>query len=265
MAPAITDPPHRARFAAHQERLGLIDGRVVGGVLDHVQRPAVAHARGLSDPHRRCEVMSSPDERRGSRDPPEDFGRNRRHCEQLHELAPRFRHRRRVGELEVVRLHRVPARTQRLPQTLEVEGASLPQTVVGVCGRLREETHQRRSKLGRGFERRQTERVHEHQSAEPLAVIACEAGSDRASEQMSDEDGRRRAGALDQLGEPCDHSIDVELAGGHRRGALAGQVGRDHAMGRHQPRDHPHPRRRVRPGAVEQNNGRTSSTLEYRG
>jgi hypothetical protein len=130
---------------------------------------------------------------------------------------------------------------------------------------LREETHQGRSELGRRLERCQTESVHEHQSADLLAAIGCEAGGDRPAEQVSNQDGRRRAGALDQLGEPRHHSIDVELAGGDRRGALAGQVGRDHVMGRYQPRDHPQPRRRVGTGSVEQNDGRTSSTLEHCG
>lgn len=32
-----------------QQRFGLFDGRVVAGLVDHVQRPAVTDARGLGD------------------------------------------------------------------------------------------------------------------------------------------------------------------------------------------------------------------------
>ena len=42
--------------------LRLVEGGVVGGVLDDVQRPAVAGARLLSDAERRRQVVPAPDQ-----------------------------------------------------------------------------------------------------------------------------------------------------------------------------------------------------------
>ena len=49
------------------ERLGLLDRRVVGAVLDHVQGPAVLRGDILGDCQRRREVLPSPDQRRRAR------------------------------------------------------------------------------------------------------------------------------------------------------------------------------------------------------
>ena len=77
------------------------------------------------------------------------------------------------------------------------------------------------------LERRQAERVHEHQLAEPVAVVAGEAGRDGPAQRVAHENGRRWTGVFDQLAQPRQHAIGVERAVAHLRAALAGQVG-DH-------------------------------------
>ena len=54
-----------------------------------------------------------------------------------------------------------------------------------VLGRLRDEFGQGEPELRRRLERRQAERVDEHQPAEPVAVVAGEAGRDGAAERIA--------------------------------------------------------------------------------
>ena len=119
--------------------------------------------------------------------------------------------------------------------------------------------------LGAGRNRPEPERVHQHQPAEPVAVVDGEAGRDRAAEHVPDQHGRRRAGPLDQLAEPREHAVGVQRAVGHLRGAVAGQVGSDHAMGRHQLRDHPHPLGRELARAVQEDDRRAVAALQHGG
>ena len=148
---------------------------------------------------------------------------------------------------------------------VQIEGASPPETVVRVLGRLRDEFGQGQPELRRRLERRQAERVDEHQPAEPIAALAGEAGGDGAAEDLPHQHGRRRAGALDQLAEPCEHAIGVERAVSHLRGSVTRQVGGDHAVGRHQIRDHPHPLGRVLSRAVQQHDRRAVTAFQHGG
>ena len=247
-----------------QERFGLLDRGVVGGVLDHVQRPVVAGARGLGDGQPRREVVAPPDQGGGSGDPGEVRRRDRRRPELRHESAESGHHAWRAGTVDVVRLERLPLFTHPLAQAVQIERTVAPQTVVRVLGRLRQEVVQGEAELGRGLEPRQTERVHEHQPAEQVTLVGGEAGRDRATERIPHERWRRRAGALDQLTEPRDNALGVQFAAvGHRRRAVARQVGGDHPIGRHQVRDHLHPMRRVSRRTVQQDRRRAVTTLQH--
>ena len=87
----VAGPPSGRGFERLAERLQeclrLFDGRIVAGILDHVQRPSVAGARGLGDRQLRREVVAAPDQGRGNGDPRQLRRRDRGHPEQLHEAA----------------------------------------------------------------------------------------------------------------------------------------------------------------------------------
>ena len=68
---------------------------------------------------------------------------------------------------------------------------------------------------GAGWNGARAERVDKHQLAEPVAVVAGEAGGDGAAENLPHQHRRRRAGVLDQLAEPREHAIGVQRAVGH--------------------------------------------------
>ena len=77
--------------SAARSALRSASGCSMGGsspaVLDHVQRPSVAGARGLGDRQRRREVVPPPDQGRGNGDPCQLRRRDRRHPELLHEAV----------------------------------------------------------------------------------------------------------------------------------------------------------------------------------
>jgi hypothetical protein len=170
-----------------------------------------------------------------------------------------------VGAVEVVCLDPLPALTHLIPHAVQVKGALLPETVVCVLGRLREEVGQGESKLLRRLERRQAERIREHQPTKPITLGAGEAGRDGAAENLPHQYGWRGAGLLDQLAEPRDHAIGVQGAVGHRRDSVARQVGGNHTMGRRQVRDHPYPLRGMLAWAVQKHHRRTVSALQHDG
>ena len=92
-----------------------------------------------------------------------------------------------------------------------------------------------------------------------------EAGRDGAPENVPDQRGRRRAGALDQVVEPPEDAIGVERAADHLGRAVARQVRRDDAMGGHEIRDHPQPLGRVLSRAVQQNDRWAVTTFQHGG
>ena len=75
---------------------------------------------------------------------------------------------------------------------------------------LREEIRQGEPELRRRLERAQAERVHEHEPAEPVAVLTGEAGRDGAAEQLSHQSRRRLAGLLDQPAQPLHDASGID-------------------------------------------------------
>ena len=60
--------------------------------------------------------------------------------------------------------------------------------------------------------RRQTERVHQDKPTELVAVSDGEPRPDGASEQVTNQVGRRRAGPFDELAEPREHTVGGRVA-----------------------------------------------------
>jgi hypothetical protein len=243
------------------ERLGLLDRRVVRAVLDHVQRPAVARARRLGHRHRRREVVASPDQRGGDG----DVRQIRRCGERRQEGAERRLHARRAGSLDVVGPKRLPALVHALAQAVQVGGAVLPQAVVRELRWVRQERVQRPAELRRRIECCEAERVDEHQAADPVGMLAGEACGDRPAQRLAHQQRRRRARALDQLAEPRQHALRVEIAVDHDGVALAGEVGGDHAVACRERRDDAQPVGGVAARPVEQDDRRPRAALQYDG
>ena len=140
-----------------------------------------------------------------------------------------------------------------------------PERFVSVLGGVGQKAMQCEPEVRCGLERRQAERIHEDQLAEPVAVVAGKAGADGPAERVPHENGRRWAGVFDQLAQPRHHAIGVEGAVPHLRAALAGQVGDHQRVRAHQISDHPHPVAGVSPRAVQQHHRRTFAPLQHGG
>ena len=262
-----TEPLHAERGAQRtQELVGLFDGRVVGSPVDHMQRPAVACAGVLGDREPGRQVVTAPNQagRHGYRGQL-TLG-DRRDAELLHQGTDRGHHPRCAGPVDVVVLERVPVLSHTRTHAGQVERAVLPEQVVRVLVRLRQELIDGEAELGRGLEVDETEPVHEHQAAEPVPVGGREACPDRAAQRLPDEHGRLRAGAFDEQAEPFQHALGVQPdAVCHDRGAVARQVRCDHPMGRDEIRDHPQPVRRVARRPMQEDERWTLAPLEQRG
>jgi hypothetical protein len=63
-----------------------------------------------------------------------------------------------------------------------------------------------------------------------VTAATGEAGGDGAAEQLPHHRGRRHASLLDQLAEPGEHASGIQRAIRHFRGAVARQIGDDHAI-----------------------------------
>ena len=85
---------------------------------------------------------------------------------------------------------------------------------------------------------------------EPVAVGGSEARRDRAAQRVTRPAPAATAHVRSISSPSQARRVGVERAASRR--AVAGQVGRDHAMRLHQAGDHPHPVRGVRAGPVEQ-------------
>ena len=153
------------RCGARQERFGLLDRRVVAGVVDHVQRPAEAGAGRLGDRQRHLEVVAAPDQGRRNGDPCQVRRRDRRHAELRHEAAERGLHRRACGPGRGRRPPTAPTAAQllRKPSRSTKHCRKSPSRVL--LGRLLHEAVQREPELGAGSNGGQAERVHQHQPA----------------------------------------------------------------------------------------------------
>ena len=91
-----------------------------------------------------------------------------------------------AGAVEVVGGERLPALAHPLAQAVEVERALAPQAVVRAPRSVaRGSASSASAEPRRGLERGQAERVHEHEPAEPVAVVGGEAGRDRAAERVA--------------------------------------------------------------------------------
>ena len=219
---------HRAQRA--RERLGLLDGRIVGRAVDHVQRPAPAGTHRRGDGERRGEVVAAPHERRRRRDLRELGGRHGAERELLHHRAER---RAGVGgarPLQVRRHERRPRSADRGAEAGQVMRAAVPQRLVRGLLRILGERLQRHPERRRRRERREPEGVDEHEPPDAAGVGGGEPGRDRAAERLSGERGRRRARRVDELGEPAQDELRVELGAGGQGRALAREVRRDHPV-----------------------------------
>src|SRR5206468_8268703 len=139
-----------------------------------------------------------------------DYG----HCELPHEDAERRLAAARARAVERVRGVRLPALTHRVPQPAEVGGAVLHQPLEGASCRPRDVAEERERKSRPGPKSRETERVDEHERAEAVAVVDREPCRQRAAAEMADEDRRRVAATVDQLAEPAQEAVGVELTVG---------------------------------------------------
>ena len=97
-------------------------------------------------------------------------------------------------------------------------------------------------------------------------MVGGEAGRDRAAERVA-RPATGGDGQVRSISSPSQASTRSASSGAavDLRGAVAGQVGRDHAVRRHQVRDHPHPVGRVRARAVQQHHRRAVAALEHGG
>ena len=129
--------------------------------------------------------------------------------------------------------------------------------------RPREEGVQRRPEAWRRGERRQPERVDEHEAVEPIAVLRREARCDGAAQRDSHERRPRVARLLDQRVEPGDH-VGCRPTRGRSRRSLSRQVRRDHAVCLRERRDDAAPVQGVRHGPVEQHDRRAFAPYQHR-
>ena len=191
------------------------------------------------------------------------FFRDRPQRERLHERAETAHRVRLLEQLERVATQRAPARAHRVAHGIEVERADAPQVVVRRSVRPREEGVQCRPEAwGRG-ERRQPERVDEHEAVESIAVLRREARCDGATQRDSHQRRPRVARLLDQRVEPGDH-VGCRPTPGRSRRSLSRQVRRDHAVCLRERRDDAAPMQGVRHGAVQQHDRRAFAPDQHR-
>ncbi len=210
------------------------------------------------------QVLSAPDEGRGHRDPLQHLGGNGRQAELLHDLMQRGLALRRAHPLQAVAVEGLPSLAHVGPKAIEVERAVAPQAVERGLVRPREECGQRAAEFGRRVERCQAQRVHQHQSCDPVAVTRREPGRDGAADHVAEQHSRHRRGPVEQLTQPLDHVVRRQCAPIDGRGAMTGQVGSDNPMPADQLGDHPQPLERMFARAVQQHERRSVPTLQHR-
>ena len=113
--------------------------------------------------------------------------------------------------------------------------------VVAALGRTAQEANHRDQEPRLRPKSGEAERVDQDQGAKPLAMAARVPGGDRAAEHVSDQDRRRACAAGDQLVDPGQHPFGVERRTARGRGAVLGQVGRDHVVAGDERRHRPQP------------------------
>ena len=261
-------PAHRPRGGQRgpqrpPERLRLLDHEVAG-VLDHVERPAVAGAGRLGDPQPHHPVVATPDERGRDRDPGQLLGRDRLGPELPQHPAVGGPDARGAGTVQVVGLGRLPAlahhRLGPWPGPPPPAGGSPagcarsagPGTAPGRAGRPA------RAGTGRGCPRPPAPAADTRSGW----AIANRAAMEAPSEAPTSTGGAGQV-SLDQRAEPGEHAGGVRWAVGQLRGAQARQVGRDHAMGRHQVTHDRQPHPRPAALAVQQHHRRAVPALQH--
>ena len=209
--------------------------------------------RRLGDRQRRRQVVPAPDERDRDGDAPEVL--DRPDAVVLHQVGDAAHQPRRSRALDVVGRERLPevAHRGRAGAATSYAQRLHSRSCVSSSG-CGHELVQRGSELRGRRERRQAERVDQHEPADPLRVRERATGGHGAADRVADDHRRRGAGAVDQLGQPGRDGI-----------AAVGQVGHDHAVVAYQQRDHAQPVRGGGAGAVQQHHGRAVAALEQRG
>ncbi len=194
------------------ERLRLFEGGVVGSVLDDVQRPAERSAGSLGDAQRRGHVVATPDQCRRHGDAGQDVRWDLGHPELGHQRPDGRQPRRLLEAVDGVVAVGRPALTETLAHAVEVVDAVLHQSILGLPRRVGEVALERFSERWRRFERRQPERVDEHERSDPIAVFHCVAHRDGAAEHTADDDRCDRTRRRDDVVEPGDHPLSAEVA-----------------------------------------------------
>ena len=120
------------------EHHGLLDGRVVCRRIHDVQRPAETGAGFLRNREWSGEVVPPPHERGGHGDASQHVGIERGTERSQHRMQRRL-HRRRACEIDIVVGERGPRVAHPPSQAIDIERAVLPQLVVGLGVRLRED------------------------------------------------------------------------------------------------------------------------------
>ena len=228
--------PRTCRQARAQARRtnasGCSSGGSSAGVVDDVQRPAVAVAGRLGHAQRDRRGRGGP--RSGSSALPmlrERRGRDRAIAERLQRRADGREHARGAGAVEVVGLERPPTAGPCAPSARRGRGRRTATAWRGSprCGSAMNApsacAHRRL-----GCERREAEAVHEHELAQGRRPRGGEPGGDRAAEDLADDDRRLGAGRGDQLVEPRDEAGGVERAV-QRLGQRRGPAGRARSRG----------------------------------
>ena len=212
-------PRHRAAARASTARTaarrrnasGCSTGGSSRGVLDHVQRPAVAGARRLGDPQRRREIVPPPDQGRGDGDPREVRRRDRGHAELARSGAQRGLRARRAGAVEVVAANgsqRSPICSRRPSRSNAQRRQKRVVRVAGSGRATKRDQREPRSAAPGGTA--QPERVHEHERLSRSLWSAAKPAAMAPPSTCADQHRRRRACALDQLAEPREHAIAVQ-------------------------------------------------------
>ena len=245
------------------ERLRPLDRRVVGAVLDHVQRPAVAALAASATSSRVARswrpqmsvvgtaIRASSPGRSGAR-------------RLLHRRAERDLHARACGRARGCRPGTAPSaasaragRRGRARNAARARRASAP--------RARRGSRAARARTRAPERTRVSPSRRPARAGDPVAVGGGEAGRDRAAEGVADERRRRRAGGA-RSAPPATRGRARRRARRRRpRRPEAGQVGRDHAVRRDESGDDLQPVGGVRARAVQQDQRRAVAALQHRG
>ncbi len=247
-------PPERLRLLGHE----------VAGVLDHLQRPAVAGAGLLGDLQPHHPVLAPPDERGRDGDPRQLLGRDRLGPELPQHPAVGGPDARGAGAVQGVGLGRLPALAHHRPDPVGVHRHLPEETPLGALARPGDEPEQGQQDARGGAEPARLPAPTSTSRRHPVRVGDREPGGDGGPER-----GARPAPAAPgrSAGSSASSQASTRAASGGpsgiSRGAQARQVGRDHAMGRSQVADDRQPHPRPSALAVQQHHRRAVAALQH--